>query len=554
MPESLQRVTTQMATLWGGLTRVQRLAILATVGASLLGLLLVGVWGQRPDLATLYVNLSPADAGQVVEQLKAQRVPYRIEDQGTRILVPSGVMHETRMKLATQGLPQGGGVGFELFDRTSFGATDFVQKLNYQRALQGELARTIGQIREVHQARVHVVLPQPSVFSDKERQTTASVVLTLRPGSRLSPEQVRAIVHLVSGSVEGLAAEQVTVIDSGGRLLSQRQERGVGGVTGGSQMEQQASVELELQRRVQGMLDEVLGPGKASVRVAAQVEFTHGERTEERVDPNTVVKSESRSSETTRGSSARPGGAAVAAGAAGNVGTPAAGAAGNSSSNETLKEQESIQYEVGRIVERRSLVAGEIKRLSVAVLVDPPYKTTPGAAGQEQKIPLPRDKAELEKLRAMVMRAVGFNPARGDEVEVAEIAFDTSVAERERQAAEQAERQAFWWSAGKQAGLGAAGLVLLLVVVRPLLASLRRRAAVGTRLDLTEAAVAAVGAVGAAGIGSPLAARAAAALNPGQMMKVREREELADKLEHMARTDPQQVAQLIRSWMLGKRS
>jgi flagellar M-ring protein FliF len=545
MPESIGRLIEQSRGVWGGFGRGQRIAVLGILGASLGMLLWVGVWGHRPDLATLYANLNPADAGQVIEQLKAARVTYQLEDGGTRILVPAGVVHETRIKLASLGLPQGGGVGFELFDRTNFGATDFVQKLNYQRALQGELARTIGQIREVQQARVHIVLPQPTVFSDRERPTTASVVISLRPGARMGGEQVKAVVHLVSGSVEGLRAENVTVIDSAGHMLSTSGDSVMGAGTGG-QLEYQRSIEGVLQQRVQGMLDEVLGPGKASVRVSALVEYSHGERTEERIDPNTVVKSETRSSETSKGTSARASGPA---GTASNV-APAVvpGGAGNTSNNEMAKEQEAIQYEVGRVVERRSLVAGEVKRLSVAVLVDPPYKVTVGPNGVEQKVPVPRDKTEMEKIRATVMRAVGYSAARGDEVEVAEIAFDTSGVERERVLAERAERQVFWWSAGKQGAI-ALGLLLLAVFgVRPLLTSLRRRPQVGGQFDFREPALT------EAAIGAQLTARAAAALNPEDIIKGRQRGELQGQITAMARSNPEQVAQLIRSWIVGKQT
>ena len=544
MPESIQKLIEQSRGVWAGLSRGQRMALLGVLGASLAVLVVVGVWGQRPDLTTLYANLNPADAGQVIEQLKAARVPYRIEDSGTRILVPAAVVHETRIKLATAGLPQGGGVGFELFDRTSFGATDFVQKLNYQRALQGELARTIGQIREVQQARVHIVLPQPSIYSDRERPTTASVVISLRPGTRLSPEQVRGVVHLVSGSVEGLQADHVTVIDSAGRMLSQRTDRSLGAGTA-SQLDYQASIETELMRRVQGMLDEVLGAGKASVRVSAQVEFSHGERTEERVDPNTVVRSEQRTSESAKNSSTRPSGVV---GTTANIGSASTGTGGTASSSETAKEQESIQYEVGRIVERRTLVAGDVKRLSVAVLVDPPYKVVQGPSGTEQKVPVARDKTELEKIRASVMRAVGFNAARGDEVEVAELAFDTSVVERERVAAVQAERTEFWWSTGKQGGIALAVLLLVLFGLRPLLGALRRRPAVGGHLDLREAALS------EGAMASQLAAKAAAALNPAQILRGREREQLQGKIATLVQADPEQMAQIIRSWMVRKRA
>jgi flagellar M-ring protein FliF len=355
---------------------------------------------------------------------------------------------------------------------------------------------------------------------------------------------VRGIVHLVSGSVEGLQADNVTVIDSAGRMLSQRTDRSLGMGTA-SQLEYQAAVENELMRRVQGMLDEVLGAGKASVRVSAQVEFSHGERTEERVDPNTVVRSEQRSSETSKNNSTRPAGVV---GVTANIGTPQPAAPGTTSNSETTKEQESVQYEVGKVVERRTLVAGEVKRLSVAVLVDPPYKITPGPNGAEQKVPVPRDKAELDKIRASVMRAVGFNAARGDDVDVAELVFDTSVVERERVVADRVERQAFWWSAARQAAIGIGVLLLAFLVLRPLLALLRRRPALGSRLDLGDAALA------DAGSGAQLTGKTAAALNPAQILKGREREALQGRAAALARANPEQMAQIIRSWMVSRRS
>jgi len=204
---------------------------------------------------------------------------------------------------------------------------------------------------------------------------------------------------------------------------------------------------------------------------------------------------------------------------------------------------------VGRVVERRTLVAGEVKRLSVAVLVDPPYKLTPGPDGTDQKTPIPRRKEELEKIRSIVMRAVGFNAARGDEVEVAELAFDTSVVERERVVAERAERVSFWWSAGRQVAIWLAVVLVGLFGLRPLVANLlRRRPSVGGRLDFTEPAL-----TGAA-IEAQLAAKAAAALNPAQILKGREREELQSRVVGIASSNPEQMAQLIRTWMLRKRT
>ncbi|MCZ7626197.1 MAG: flagellar basal-body MS-ring/collar protein FliF [Candidatus Methylomirabilis sp.] len=260
-----------------------------------------------------------------------------------------------------------------MFDRTTLGTTDFVQRLNYQRALQGELARTIGQLKEVTTARVHLALPQPSVFTEQEKPATASVVLNLRPGARLTPEQVRGIVHLVSSSVEGLNADRVTVIDTSGKLIARPAE---GGLNSGStgQFEAQEAVEVELERRVRTMLEEILGPNKATVRVSAQMDFTSVERTEERFDPRGVIKSEQRTTETQQSSTTTP---TAAAGVASNVPDQAAQSPSGQSTAKSTKEAETVQYDVSKVFERKVFSPGELKRVSVAVMVDGTYKTVP---------------------------------------------------------------------------------------------------------------------------------------------------------------------------------
>lgn len=220
MPDAITKVVELFKQVWGGLGLTGRALTVLVGGGALTALLWMVFSTHRPDMTTLFSQLNPSDAGAIVDELKSGKVSYRVVDGGTRILVPSAVVHEIRLHLATRGLPQGGGVGFEIFDRTTLGTTDFVQRLNYQRALQGELARTIGQLKEVTAARVHLALPQPSVFTEQEKPATASVVLNLRPGARLTPEQVRGIVHLVSSSVEGLNADRITVVDTSGKLIA----------------------------------------------------------------------------------------------------------------------------------------------------------------------------------------------------------------------------------------------------------------------------------------------------------------------------------------------
>src|SRR5574337_138738 len=536
MPETITKIVESFKQVWAGLGLAGRALVLLVGGGALAALLWIAFSTNRPDMATLFSQLNPSDAGAIVEELKNSKVSYRVVDGGTRILVPSGVVHETRLHLATRGLPQGGGVGFEIFDRTTLGTTDFVQRLNYQRALQGELARTIGQLKEVTAARVHLALPQPSVFTEQEKPATASVVLNLRPGARLTPEQVRGIVHLVSSSVEGLNPDRVTVIDTSGKLIARPAENGLS-LTGSGQLETQAGVEAELERRVRTMLDEILGPNKATVRVAAQMDFTSVERTEERFDPHGVIKSEQRTTETQNSSSTTP---AAVTGAASNVpGEIAAQPTSGQNTAKSTKEAETVQYDVSKVFERKVFSPGQLKRVSVAVMVDGRTKAVADGKGGERKDYVSRKPEELEKIKVAVKNAVGFNASRGDEVEVVEFPFDTSAMEKEQALMEEAERKAFWYSLATQA-LTAIGILLaLLFVLRPLIRALK-----GRRSPAIEAPnVFSMSQPSATAIGeSPQAPALGAASD----------DPLRQGLMELARTRPNDVAQLVRAWVVKK--
>ncbi|HWR21400.1 MAG TPA: flagellar basal-body MS-ring/collar protein FliF, partial [Verrucomicrobiae bacterium] len=494
---------------------------------------------HRPDMTTLFSQLNSSDAGAIVDELKSSKVSYRVVDGGTRILVPSAVVHEIRLHLATRGLPQGGGVGFEIFDRTTLGTTDFVQRLNYQRALQGELARTIGQLKEVTAARVHLVLPQPSVFTEQEKPATASVVLNLRPGARLTPEQVRGIVHLVSSSVEGLNADRVTVVDTSGKLIARPAEGRLGsGSTG--QFEVQEAVEVELERRVRTMLEEILGPNKATVRVAAQMDFTSVERTEERFDPRGVIKSEQRTTETQQSSTATP---TAVAGVASNVPDQAAtqSQSGKSTAKST-KEAETVQYDVSKVLERKVFSPGELKRVSVAVMVDGTYKAVPDGKGGERKEYVPRKSDELEKIKVAVKNAVGFSAARGDEIEVVEFPFDTSAMEKERALMEEAERKDFWYSLVKPILMVVGVLLVLVFGLRPLIRSLKER-----RLPTFDAP-------GMLSMSQPSPTAIETGPDQAPALDVASDDPLRAGLMELARNNPNVVAQLVRAWMVKRPS
>src|SRR3990172_1002715 len=291
------------------LSTAKRMIVLIGVVGGIGSTIALALWSGRPDYQILYSNLSQEDAGAIVARLKGQKVPYKIEGNGSVILAPAKDVYEERLQLAGDGLPQGGGVGFEIFDRTNLGMTEFVQKLNYQRALQGELTRTINQMAEVEQARVHIVTPEKSAFIKQEKPATASVVLKLRSGKLLRKEQVRAITRLVASSVEGLRPEEVTVVDTQGRLLSEPGENLPLGQMSSNQLEYEQNMERNLEARIESMLERVLGSGKAIARVTATLNLEQREKTEERFDPDSqVARSEQRSEEKLQGATGGSGG------------------------------------------------------------------------------------------------------------------------------------------------------------------------------------------------------------------------------------------------------
>ncbi|MBI5469251.1 MAG: flagellar M-ring protein FliF, partial [Deltaproteobacteria bacterium] len=262
-------------------SKAAAIAVAAVVITAVVSLFLMN---QGPEYRVLFSQLSPEDSGAVIEKLKEKRVEYKVD--GTAISVPAGKVYETRMELAGEGLPQGGGVGFEIFDKTSFGVTDFVQKINYRRALQGELARTISQIKEVDSARVHLAMPEKGVFLDEKKSARASIILRLKPGKTLSQGQVSSIVHLVANSFENLRPEDVTVVDTAGRMWTKGAEEDDVLKLTASQLEYKRSIEKDMESRIQSLLEKAVGMNKVVARVSVDVDTKQVERTEETFDPN----------------------------------------------------------------------------------------------------------------------------------------------------------------------------------------------------------------------------------------------------------------------------
>ncbi|NMC74078.1 MAG: flagellar M-ring protein FliF [Geobacteraceae bacterium] len=464
MPEALKKIVEPFLAL----STSKRWVVGGVVGLSVLLFASLILVANKTDYRPLFANLTGEDAGEIVKKLKEQKIPYRIEGDGKAILVPADKVYDLRLSLASDGLPQGGGIGFEIFDRKNFGVTEFVQKLNYQRALQGELSRTISQLAGVEQARVHLAIPEKSLFKEEEKQPTASVVLKMKSARALRESEVQGIVHLVSSSIEGMDPEKVTVLDSRGKILSRTGSSDPTGKMSSAMLEMQHSYEKTVEERLQGLLDKAVGAGKSVAKVNAVFDFKQVEKYEERYDPEaTAVRSEQRTEE-------KNGSASSAAGIPGvqsNTGRTTAPAP-SAPPIQGSKSDETMNYEVSRSTARIIEPVGTLSKISVAVLVDGKTEGTPGATGAAKPKYVPRSPDELQKIESLVKSAVGFNGERGDQVTVANIPF---------QDASQMEEggSGGWWNAPiflslLKNGLIAFGfLALLLLVVRPLIAVLR---------------------------------------------------------------------------------
>jgi flagellar M-ring protein FliF len=275
-PASAQQ---QLTGLVARLSAGQKALLAGVALASVVAIALLVSVVNRPSLGILFSNLAPEDAGTIVEKLRERKIDYELQDGGRSILVPQNSIYDLRLSLAGEGLPHSSVVGYEIFDRTNLGVSDFVQKVNYRRALEGELARTILQLNEVEGARVHLVMPARALFKEDEHPATASVVLKLRSGHRLSEGSVQGIANLVSASVEGMESRNVTIVDSRGALLSSRQDEGTMASLSTSQLEMQQKVEQHLARKAQTLLEGAVGAGNAIVQVAAELDFRQVERT-----------------------------------------------------------------------------------------------------------------------------------------------------------------------------------------------------------------------------------------------------------------------------------
>lgn len=368
----------------------------------------------------LYTGLTMEDSAAITQELEAQNVPYTLRDNGSIIMVPDADVLKLRMTLAESGLPSGGGVGYEIFDKTdALGTTSFVQSVNALRALEGELSRTIRTIRKVDQARVHLVLPEKQLFRKEEQKPTASIVLKTR--GELDPGQIRAIQHLVASAVPGLEPGRISVVDETGRLLAQGGGENDGDYLASVAEERAVAVQKQVEDRVRDIVESVVGAGRVRVRVAAELDMNRVTQTQDSFDPNgQVVRSTQTREERSASQDSQPNDQVTAGNQVPNANTNQAGGPNAAQSNQNANAtEETVNYEISRTTRTQVTEIGGIKRLSVAVLVDGRYATD----AQGTQTYTPRPQPELDQISALVRTAMGYDQNRGDQLQVVNLQF-----------------------------------------------------------------------------------------------------------------------------------
>ncbi len=455
------------------------LAFVAIVGGSIIGLSFL----QKENYNTLFTGLSTEDASMIVTKLKEQKIPYKLGLGGNTISVPKEKVYDVRLMLASQNsLPGSAGVGFELFDKTNYGMTEFMQNVNYKRAIQGELSRTINQMPEVKGSRVHLAIPEKTLFTDKERDVTASVFLKLKPGRTLAKDQISGIVQLVSGSIENLKPENVSIIDSSGAILYKSGDANSPVVLSGQQYELQKNVEKRVEESIQSMLDKFIPASKSIVRANVELNLRKVEKVEEEYLPGkSAITNERKSRE--KSTSQNQKGAGGVPGVASNSPQVAAGGAPPGAPqkqeppqklNDSEREESQISYEVSKSVRKIVEPFGDIKKISLAIVVDGKYEKVKGAKGEEIKY-LPRSQKELADVKNLVARAVGYSEERGDKIEVLNIPFETDTFSEEKAVMDKEQRNDLIFNAGKYVFYVAILLSIYLFILRPILNILKKR-------------------------------------------------------------------------------
>ncbi len=552
---------------------IARLSIRQRVTIALVAAIVVGAlvflshWNKERDFKPLFTNLAAEDAGQVVNRIRETGVDYRLAENGSSIQVPAAKVAELRLQLASAGLPKTGRIGFELFDKTNFGATDFTEQINYHRALEGELERSITSLSEVEQARVHITFPKESIYVENRQPAKASILVKLKLGAKLSNHNVLAICNLTASAVEGLAPDAISVLDMNGNLLSRPKKAGLpdGPEPNEAVLEYKQKVERDLLVKLNSTLEPLLGTDKYRAGVTVDCDFTSGEQSEETFDPTKSVMTTSQKTEdgtTGLASSGVPG-------TPSNLPRPAARP--STGSTGTSRRTENISYQSSRLVKHTKLPQGNVKRISLSILLDQTVRFDKG-----RKVIEPPSPEKLKVVKDLAAGVVGIQADRGDQVIVETFPFDATLnvappSPENPPPPIKTPPPPSWMPAWLQAatknmnpavlaGIGLTILLVLLLAVWKLMSTLRKSK---TTVNVEHAALGPGGKVlEASNLDEEIQAKFAqqAALKEQQTkdvlsslklpaVKTKKAEVLAKHIHAEAKKDPVALAQVIRTWL-----
>ncbi len=539
----------KVANGFGQLPIIRQFGILIGLSASIALGFAVVMWSEKPEMRPAFSHLGAEETSEVLDALQSSGIPFKLDKKNGAVLVPADKIYDVRFHLASEGLPHKAGYGFDSLEKESaFGTSRFMESARYRRALEGELARTISNLQDIKNARVHLAMPKESVFVDNNRQASASVLVDLVPGQKLNKNQVTAIAHLVSSSVPNLNNSEVTVVDQEGQLLS-----------GGSlndrfsqskeDFDYKTQLENQYVKRIEGILTPLLGPGKVKARVSADIDFTQVEQTEETYRPDSkVIRSEQLINEPLKKGDMAGG----VPGALSNQSPAAAGVtdsaslgknttAPNEEAGTTTRSQAIRNYELGKTISHAQMPVGQLKHLSVAVLLDE-YSKVDSDTGAVTRTPLPED--QIKKITTLVENAVGYDAARGDKISVVSIPF-VNVAPIEPLPITPIWKQAWVWQVAKISMGAIFVLLILLLILKPMMKNLASKAVdttVGGTVGQQQMAGMPMGVLppGSGGTGMMPGMG-----NPAMMAP----QENWSHLQQMADDDPRRIAQVMKSWV-----
>lgn len=536
----------------------QKLLLVAGIAAVVAVMVVFWLWSQKPDYRVLFSNFADKDGGAIVAELEKLNIPYQFAEGGNAILVPADQVHQARLKLAAQGLPKGGNIGFELLENQKFGVSQFVEQVNFQRGLEGELERSIQSISAVQAARIHLAIPKPSVFVREQQYPTASVLLNLHNARRLDAQQVAAVVHLVASSVPNLSADHVTVVDQNGNLLSDNVNKIKQNGLDPEQMAYVENMQNSIARRVEAIITPIVGAKNVHAETSAEIDFSMTEQANESYKPNTkpddmaIRSAQSRESQSTSGNngavpgalSNQPPGESTAP-----INAPGAQAPGEEGAAQpappappqNTQKDTTTNYELDKTVSYIQQAKGGIKRLHVAVVVnhipvvDSTGKTTYRALNA----------AEKQQVSDLAMQAMGFNKERGDSISVVNTPFITEAQEKLAEPPLWKDPLAIEY--GKDALRFIAGVIVLMMIYKKLLKPMANKLTGADKKQLALAGTAALASPAAAGTGAD-GEDALVTLSGDAAALPNSLDQTLEAAKQVAKENPRMVAQVVSSW------